>query len=214
MLPAVVSELPAWKTKFAFGSPPPSSVSVPVTPMPLAVQYTPAGFVVPPRLATMAFAGGQGSPASVLYAATRSIWFWIATASFRCCTPVITHGGNPVTVLPGLMAMLALMTPPMTQVNAVPAMMPLAAAVLRSTSGGTTGGVTVTVTVAVPEIAPLVALTVLVKVPARIPAVNRPVLPLIVPPPLTTDQAGEIGTMVPLASRPTALNCCVVGASI
>jgi hypothetical protein len=38
MLPAVVSDVPAWKTNTAFGSPPPSSVSVPVTEMPLAVQ--------------------------------------------------------------------------------------------------------------------------------------------------------------------------------
>ena len=40
------------------------------------------------------------------------------------------------------------------------------------------------------------------------PAVNSPAA-VIVPPPATTDQAGVIGTTLPLASRPTAVNCCV-----
>src|SRR3954468_11054656 len=106
----------------------------------------------------MKFAGGQGNPARTLYAAVRSIWFWAATASARCCTPVITQGGNPVTVLPGLMAMFALMMPRLTQVNAVPAMMPFAAALPRLISGA--GAEPVTFTVAVPEMAPLVAVTV------------------------------------------------------
>ena len=35
---AVVSELPAWNTNTAFGFPPPSSVRVPVIPIPLAVE--------------------------------------------------------------------------------------------------------------------------------------------------------------------------------
>src|SRR3954467_949601 len=124
----------------------------------------------------MAFAAGHGSPASWLYAAVRSSWFWTAIASLRCCTPVMTHGGNPVTVLPGEIAMLALMTPPITQVKAVPAMMPLRPADFRSTSGGV-GGKAVTLTVALPKIAPLVALTVVVNVPENGPAVKRPVLP-------------------------------------
>ena len=71
------------------------------------------------------------------------------------------------------------------------------------------GGIAVTVTVAVPEIAPLVALTVLVNVPATAPAVKRPVAALMLPPPFTTDQTGEIGKMLPSPSRPTAVNCCV-----
>src|ERR1044071_2817482 len=128
--------------------------------------------------------------------------------SLRCCTPVITHGGKPATVVPGLIAMLALMMPPLTHVKAVPAMMPSSPADLRSTIGlgGRTGD---TITVADPEIAPLVALTVFVNVPANGPAVKRPVLALIDPPPATTDQTGAIGTMLPEASRPTAANCCV-----
>src|SRR4051812_35636482 len=109
--------------------------------------------------------------------------------SFKCCTPVITHGGKPVTVFPGLMAMLALMMPPLTQVKAVPAMMPLSPALFRLTIGlgGRAGE---TMTVAVPDTAPLVALTVFVNVPANGPAVKRPVLALIDPPPATTDQTG------------------------
>jgi len=38
MLPAVMSDEPAWKTKTASGSPPPLRVSVPVTLMPIAEQ--------------------------------------------------------------------------------------------------------------------------------------------------------------------------------
>src|ERR1035437_5913752 len=63
-------------------------------------------------------------------------------------------------------------------------------------------------TVAVPKIAPLVALTVLVNVPDVVPAVNKPV-ELIVPPLAATDQVGAIATTLPLASLPTAVNCCV-----
>src|SRR5205807_905194 len=122
--------------------------------------------------------------------------------------PVITQGGKPVTVLPGEIAMLALITPPITQVNAVPAMMPLAAALPSETSGGG-GAAAVTITVAVPETEPLLALTVLLKVPAAAPAVKRPVFASIVPPPLATDQTGEIAKTLPLASLPIAPNCCV-----
>ena len=64
-------------------------------------------------------------------------------------------------------------------------------------------------TVAKPAIVPIVARTVFVKVPAVVPAVNRPVAALIVPPPATTDQSGVIATTLPLASLPTAVNCCV-----
>src|ERR1051325_11106849 len=69
-------------------------------------------------------------------------------------------------------------------------------------------------TVAVPETAPLMAFTVFVNVPANGPAVKRPVDPLIVPPPATTDQTGAIGKTLPAASRPTAVNCCVALTSI
>src|SRR4051794_13880336 len=129
-------------------------------------------------------------------------------ASFRCCTPVMTHGGNPVTVLPGEMEMLALMTPPITHVKAVPAMMPLRPADFRSTSGGV-GGKAVTLTVALPKIAPLVARTVFVNVPENGPAVKSRVLRWMVPPPFPTAQIGAMGMMLPAASRPTAANCCV-----
>ena len=69
-------------------------------------------------------------------------------------------------------------------------------------------GPVVTVTVAVPDTAPLVAWTVLMKVPGTAPAVNSPPL-VIAPPPATTDQVGARATMFPLASFPTAVNCCV-----
>ena len=52
------------------------------------------------------------------------------------------------------------------------------------------------------------AWTVLVNVPGTVPAVNRPA-PSMVPPPATTDQVGAIGTTLPPASLPTAVNCCV-----
>src|SRR3954470_650107 len=110
----------------------------------------------------MLFAAGQGRPASVLYALVRSICACAAGASARCCVPVITHGGKPVTVLPGLIAMSALIVPPMTQVKAVPAMIPFGAAAPRLMvgGGGLGGGLpAVTVTVALPEIDPLVAVT-------------------------------------------------------
>src|ERR1019366_1824847 len=69
-------------------------------------------------------------------------------------------------------------------------------------------GPAVTVTVAVPEIAPLVAVTVLVNVPGVVPGVNTPVA-LNVPHLATPDQVGVIATTLPLASLPTAVNCCV-----
>ena len=107
----------------------------------------------------MAFAGGQGSPASVLYAAVRDSCAAAATALPRFCTPVMTQGPKPVIVLPGLMLTSALMVPPVTQVTAVPAMMPFGAALPSDTTGGTTGDVTITVAFAL--MLPLVALTVL-----------------------------------------------------
>src|SRR6476469_10006343 len=73
MLPAVVSPVPAWKTKVAFGSPPPSRIRLPVKPIDVAEEKTPAGLVVQPRFATLMLSGGQGRPASVLYAFVRSI---------------------------------------------------------------------------------------------------------------------------------------------
>jgi len=59
------------------------------------------------------------------------------------------------TVLPGLIAMSALIVPPMTQVKAVPAMMPFGAAAPRFTIGA--AAVVLTLTVAVPDIEPTLA---------------------------------------------------------
>src|SRR5207244_2796607 len=84
------------------------------------------------------------------------------------------------------------------------AMMPFGAAAPRLTRENA-----VRTTVEVPNTVPLVALTVLVNVPAVVPPVNNPVMLLIVPPPFATDQTGEIGNTLPLASRPTAEYCCV-----
>src|SRR5450759_167525 len=69
-------------------------------------------------------------------------------------------------------------------------------------------GPAITVTVAVPKIAPWVALTVLATVPIVLPAVKKPVA-LMLPGGLTVDQTGVIATTLPLASLPTAVNCCV-----
>src|SRR6266480_700328 len=77
-----------------------------------------------------------------------------------------------------------------------------------ATAGGGGETTTVTTTVARPDTLPSRASTVLVNVPATVPAVNRPVL-LMLPPFATTAQVGEIETMLPLASWPTAANCCV-----
>ena len=63
-----------------------------------------------------------------------------------------------------------------------------------------------TVTEAKPETLPLVALIVWENAPADAPAVNRPELLLMLPPPFTTDQVGDMGTILPLASRPVAAN--------
>src|SRR5687768_16234567 len=89
-----------------------------------------------------------------------------------------------------------------------------ATAVLASTEKGEPGrGGTTTVTVAVPEIEPLAALTVLLNVPATPPAVKRPVPELMVPPPFMTDQTKVSPVRgLPLASRPTAVNCWVAPA--
>lgn|GEM_PF-7050495 len=69
-------------------------------------------------------------------------------------------------------------------------------------------GPAVTMTVAVPEIAPEVARTPLAKVPVVLPAVKSPVEALMVPGGLVVDQTGVIGTTLPAASLPTAVNCC------
>jgi len=66
----------------------------------------------------------------------------------------------------------------------------------------------VTTTDAKPAIVPMLARTVLVNVPAVVPDVNRPVVVAIVPPPATTDQTGTMGMTLPMASLPTAVNCC------
>src|SRR6478735_6299406 len=118
----------------------------------------------------------------------------------------MTQGGKPVTVLPGLMAMSAWMSPVLMQVNDSPAMMPYGA----TSPSGITGGRTTawTTTVAEPKTTPLVARTVLRNDPATPPAVKSPPTP-IVPPPLVTDQTEVMGTMLLPASRPTAVNCWV-----
>jgi hypothetical protein len=71
------------------------------------------------------------------------------------------------------------------------------------------GGDAITVTVAVPKIAPLVARTLFGNVPVVFPAVKRPEAATMVPGGLTVDQTGVIVTTLPLASLPTAVNCCV-----
>src|SRR5207302_10479413 len=106
------------------------------------------------------------------YATVRSFWPCRATASPRCCTPVITHGPKPVTVFPGLMLTLALMTPPLMHVTDWPAMMPFGAAVPSGTSGGlTVAGMN---TEAKPDSPPPVARTVLGKLPGGLPAGKDP----------------------------------------
>src|ERR1019366_2587498 len=66
-----------------------------------------------------------------------------------------------------------------------------------------------TLTVAKPETAPLTARTTFAYAPGAVPAVNRPV-PLLMTPAVafTTDQTGFITKTLPLASFPTARNCC------
>ncbi len=63
-------------------------------------------------------------PASALYAVVRSFCAVAAAASARWRVPVITHGGKPVSVLPGLTPTSALMVPPVTQVTVEPARIP------------------------------------------------------------------------------------------
>src|SRR6059058_3187186 len=124
----------------------------------------------------------------------------------------MTQGGKPVTVLPGLIAMSALILPPMTQVKAVPAMIPFGAAAPRFTIGA--GAVVLTLTVAVPDMEPTLASTVLLNVPVVPPELKSPELEEIEPPPLMTDQTGEIDTTLPFTSRPVAANCCCENVSI
>src|ERR1017187_4072935 len=123
--------------------------------------------------------------------------------------PDNVHGGKPLIVLPGLMLMLARMEPVPLHVTLAPAMIPLRAAVPKSTSGGG-GAEPATITVAKPTTWPLIACTVLVYVPATVPAVKTPV-PLLMMPAVwfTTDQAGTMPTMFPFTSLPTAVKVCV-----
>ena len=65
----------------------------------------------------------------------------------------------------------------------------------------------VMVTSALPERLPTVATTAPGNTPGTVPAVYRPVLALIVPPELTTDQTGVIATTFAFASKPVAVNC-------
>jgi hypothetical protein len=71
----------------------------------------------------------------------------------------------------------------------------------------------VTSTDAVPVMLPLFAVTVFVKLPNVDPAVNRP-FSSMVPPPAATDHVGEMVITFPLASVPTAVNCCVPPATM
>src|ERR1035437_1756891 len=75
-------------------------------------------------------------------------------------------------------------------------------------------GPTATFTVAKPETPALVACTVLRYGPDTVPAVKSPV-PLLMLPAVafTTDQVGVNWTMLPTASLPTAMNCCVLVAA-
>src|SRR5450759_533795 len=106
------------------------------------------------------------------------------------------------------MSMSALTMPPVMHGTVEPARIPTPANDPRGAGGG---GVGITTTVAEPKIAPLVALTVLANVPVAPPAVKRPVTASMLPPLFTTDQTrgGGIGTTLPPASLPTAVNCCV-----
>src|ERR1019366_5370048 len=122
--------------------------------------------------------------------------------------PDNVHGGKPLIVLPGLMLMLARMEPVPLHVTLAPAMIPLRAAVPKSTSGGG-GAEPATITVAKPTTWPLIACTVLVYVPATVPAVKTPV-PLLMLPAVwfTTDQTGTMPTRFPFTSLPTAVKVC------
>src|SRR3990170_1757730 len=147
----------------------------------------------------------HGMAASASNALVRSPCAVCATPSAACVAPVITHGGKPVNALPGQTLASASMVPGApAQVKAEPARSPCVSAV---PSGGPGGGEAVTVAVAKPETSPLVARTVLTNVPGVVPAVNKPVLPSMVPPPATTDHvgAGEIATIAPVASWPSAV---------
>jgi len=55
---------------------------------------------------------------------------------------------------------------------------------------------------------------VLLKVPVVPPELKSPELEEIEPPPLMTDQTGEIDTTFPFTSRPVAANCCCENVSI
>src|ERR1019366_3030584 len=122
--------------------------------------------------------------------------------------PDNVHGGKPLIVLPGLMLMLARMEPVPLHVTLAPAMIPLRAAVPKSTSGGG-GAEAAIITVAKPETPALVACTVLRYVPDTVPAVKSPVLLMLPAVAFTTDQTGTITTTLPFASLPTAVKVCV-----
>jgi len=101
LLDAVIRVDPAWKMNTALGSPCAFKVTVPVRPSPLAVVYTPATKVFPPR--SVPAEAVDGRPAASLKAVVRSAWACFAVASAAWMVPLVTTpGGKPVTAVPGL----------------------------------------------------------------------------------------------------------------
>ncbi len=90
---AILSAPPTWKTKTAFGSPPPSRVSVPVFATAPAAEYKPGVSVTPARSPAIAVPALR--PETSLYAETRSLYPGPAVAPTRVA-PVTTPGGKPV----------------------------------------------------------------------------------------------------------------------
>ena len=121
-LPLLVTSVePAWNTKTASGSPWPSSVTVPVSAIPLEAEYTPGTRVCPPRSWLVLSTTGP-RPAASLYAVVRSSCAWRATASAAWMVPAFTWpGGKPVTADPGLTPRSPETTPGPVLVTVVPA---------------------------------------------------------------------------------------------
>ncbi len=98
---AVIRVDPAWKMNTESGLFFASRVTVPVRPSPLAVVYTPATKVFPPR--SVPAEAVDGRPAASLNAVVRSAWACFAVASAAWMVPLFTTpGGKPVTAVPGL----------------------------------------------------------------------------------------------------------------
>jgi len=98
---AVIRVDPTWKMNTESGLFFASRVTVPVRPSPLAVVYTPAAKVFPPR--SVPAEAVDGRPAASLNAFVRSAWACFAVASAAWMVPLFTSpGGKPVTAVPGL----------------------------------------------------------------------------------------------------------------